>query len=155
MPPLSTPGSFLQGMLEGKIEKKNIPSALSTEFKYSVQTPKNFADREVVFKSEEYIKFRSILKHFSSMEDEINSPSDKTDGYLNHMKENKEEMINETNESIDFITVKFTSIQAHALYDFLMNLSSLFHSMDSKAKTKEIDDLAYLFHKAADQAYRY
>ena len=123
MPPLSTPGSFLQGMLEGKIEKKNIPDPLSAEFKYSVQTPKNFADREVVFKSEEYIKFRSILKHFSSMEDEINSPSDKTDGYLNHMKENKEEMINETNESIDFITVKFTSIQAHALYDFLMNLS--------------------------------
>jgi hypothetical protein len=89
------------------------------------------------------------------MEDEINSPSDKTDGYLNHMKENKEEMINETDESIDFITIKFTSIQAHALYDFLMNLSSLFHSMDSNAKTKEIDDIAYLFHKAADQAYRY
>ena len=155
MTPLSKPKSFLHGMLEGKIEEKTLPDPTVANFSYSVAPPKTFADREIAFKAEEYLLMRSLLKHFSSMEDEVESTSEKTDAYLKHMKENKEEMINETTEATDFVTVKFTSIQAHALYDFLMNLSSLFHSIDSTAKTKKIDDLAYLFHKAADQGYRY
>ena len=67
------------------------------------------------------------------------------------MKENKEEMVNETSGATDFVTVRFTAIQSLALYDFLMNLSTLFHSINS-TKTKKIDDLAYLFHKAAIKA---
>ena len=164
MPPLPKPTSFFNSMLgqeekgsdtKKKNKKYKIPDPATAEFNYSVATPVPFADREIAFKAEEYLLMRSLLKHFSSMEDEVESSSEKTDAYLNHMKENKEEMINETTEATDFVTVKFTSIQAHALYDFLMNLSSLFHSIDSTAKTKKIDDLAYLFHKAADQGYRY
>jgi len=160
--PLKKPTSFFHSMLgrqeEVEIDKKKkykIPNPATAEFSYSVAPPKTFADREVAFKAEEYLLIRSLLKHFSTMEDEVESTSERTDAYLNHMKENKEEMINETTGATDFVTVKFTSIQAHALYDFLMNLSTLFHSMDSNADTKKIDDLAYLFHKAADQGYRY
>ena len=161
MPSLSKPTSFFHAMLgqeeseEKKKKKYKIPDPATAEFNYSVATPVPFADREVAFKAEEYLLIRSLLKHFSAMEDEVESTSERTDAYLNHMKENKEEMINETTGATDFVTIKFTSIQAHALYDFLMNLSTLFHSIDSTAKTKKIDDLAYLFHKAADQSYHY
>ena len=93
MPPLSKPTSFLHEMLEGKITDKNIPNSAVANFKYSVATPKSFADREVVFNSEEFLLIRSILKHLSAMEEEINTSSEKIDSYLSYMKENKEEMI--------------------------------------------------------------
>ena len=155
MPPLSKPTSFLHEMLEGKITDKNIPNSAVANFKYSVATPKSFADREVVFNSEEFLLIRSILKHLSAMEEEINTSSEKIDSYLSYMKENKEEMINEKTQSTEFVIVKFTFPQANALYEILMNLSTLHNSIDSSANTKKIDDLAYLFHKAADHSYQY
>ena len=86
MPSLSKPTSFFHAMLgqeeseEKKKKKYKIPDPATAEFNYSVATPVPFADREVAFKAEEYLLIRSLLKHFSAMEDEVESTSEKTDG---------------------------------------------------------------------------
>ena len=85
MPSLPKPTSFFNSMLgqeESDMKKKNkkykIPDPATAEFNYSVATPVPFADREIAFKAEEYLLMRSLLKHFSAMEDEVESSSEKT-----------------------------------------------------------------------------